>query len=216
MFIARTEIVPLATLFKQQRFVILVLCVLAAMFTPPDPVTMVMMAVPLILLYQLGLLLAWFSLRRRKKELAEEERLAAAGSASGSSSGDDWVKDLNADDGMAQVRPATPEEANFGTSETPGASETPYTPDTPPAAADSDEPPPEGYQERPGEIPDQPPDDFDNPYADMTEPPQPSETNAPPEDEPPSDEPADDQPADDQSPADQPPDDGLAPGDRMK
>jgi len=73
MFIAWTEIVPLGTLFKQQRVVLLILCVLAAMFTPPDPVTMGLMAVPMILLYQLGLLLAWLTLRKKRRRRAEEE-----------------------------------------------------------------------------------------------------------------------------------------------
>ncbi|MBL7140047.1 MAG: twin-arginine translocase subunit TatC [Planctomycetes bacterium] len=73
MFIAWTEIIPLKTLFKQQRVVIMILLVLSAMFTPPDPVTMIMMAIPMILLYQLGLLLAWFTLRRKRNRRAEEE-----------------------------------------------------------------------------------------------------------------------------------------------
>ncbi|HUU09325.1 MAG TPA: twin-arginine translocase subunit TatC [Phycisphaerae bacterium] len=73
MFLARTGIVPLGTLFKQQRVVILILCVLSAVFTPPDPVTMVMMAIPLIILYQLGLLLAWLAIRRKRQRGDEEE-----------------------------------------------------------------------------------------------------------------------------------------------
>jgi sec-independent protein translocase protein TatC len=59
LFLARTGIVPLRTLVRQQRIVILLLCILAAVFTPPDPVTMIVMAVPLILLYEAGLLTAW-------------------------------------------------------------------------------------------------------------------------------------------------------------
>ncbi len=73
MFIAWTEIVPIKTLFKQQRVVLLILCVLAAMFTPPDPVTMGLMAVPMVLLYQLGLLLAWITLRKKRRRRTEEE-----------------------------------------------------------------------------------------------------------------------------------------------
>jgi len=73
MFVAWTEIVPLATLFKQQRVILLILCVLAAMFTPPDPVTMGLMAVPMVILYQLGLLLAWITLRKKRRRRAEEE-----------------------------------------------------------------------------------------------------------------------------------------------
>ncbi|MEA3367823.1 MAG: twin-arginine translocase subunit TatC, partial [Planctomycetota bacterium] len=46
MFIAWTGIVPLGTLVRKQRIVILVLAVASAVLTPSDPVTMVMMAIP--------------------------------------------------------------------------------------------------------------------------------------------------------------------------
>jgi sec-independent protein translocase protein TatC len=59
LFLARTGIVPLRTLVRQQRIVIVLMCILAAVFTPPDPVTMIVMAAPLILLYEFGLLAAW-------------------------------------------------------------------------------------------------------------------------------------------------------------
>ncbi len=73
MFLARTEIVPLGTLVRKQRIVLMILVVLSAVFTPQDPVTMVMMAIPLVVLYQLGLLLSWISIRRRRRRQAREE-----------------------------------------------------------------------------------------------------------------------------------------------
>ena len=73
MFLARTEIVPLGTLVRKQRIVLMILVVLSAVFTPQDPVTMVMMAIPLVLLYELGLLLSWISIRRRRRRQAREE-----------------------------------------------------------------------------------------------------------------------------------------------
>jgi sec-independent protein translocase protein TatC len=72
MFIAWTEIVPLGTLFKKQKIVLMVLIVASAVLTPQDPVTMALMAIPLILLYQFGLLLAWITLRKKRKRRAEE------------------------------------------------------------------------------------------------------------------------------------------------
>ena len=69
LFLAKSGIIPLETLARQQKFVILIMCILAAVFTPPDPVTMVVMAVPLILLYEIGLLAAWLT---RPRERAEE------------------------------------------------------------------------------------------------------------------------------------------------
>lgn len=69
LFLAKSGIVPLETLARQQKIVIVLMCALAAVFTPPDPVTMVVMAVPLILLYEIGLLAAWLT---RPREHAEE------------------------------------------------------------------------------------------------------------------------------------------------
>ncbi|HET6441249.1 MAG TPA: twin-arginine translocase subunit TatC [Phycisphaerae bacterium] len=69
LFLAKSGIVPLETLARQQKIVIVLMCVLAAVFTPPDPVTLVVMAVPLILLYEIGLLAAWLT---RPREHAEE------------------------------------------------------------------------------------------------------------------------------------------------
>ena len=72
MFLARTGIVPLSTLVKQQKIVLMVLIVLSAVLTPQDPVTMVMMAIPLVVLYQFGLLLSWISIRRRRRRARDE------------------------------------------------------------------------------------------------------------------------------------------------
>jgi len=74
LFLSRSGLIPLETLARQQRMVILVMIVLAAIITPTvDPFSMMAMAVPLILLYELGLLLAWIGERRarRRKELEE-------------------------------------------------------------------------------------------------------------------------------------------------
>jgi sec-independent protein translocase protein TatC len=74
MFIERIGLVPLKTLVKQQRLVILIMVVIAALITPTvDPVSMTAMAVPLILLYELGLLAAWFTGRKRRKLKEAEE-----------------------------------------------------------------------------------------------------------------------------------------------
>ncbi|KPK48722.1 MAG: hypothetical protein AMK72_06270 [Planctomycetes bacterium SM23_25] len=73
MFLARTEIVPLSALVKQQKIVLMVLLVLSAVLTPQDPITMIMMAVPLICLYQLGLLLSWISIRYRRRRKTSDE-----------------------------------------------------------------------------------------------------------------------------------------------
>lgn len=57
---------------KQYRRHSIVVCfLLSAFLTPPDPVSQVMIAVPLILLYQFGIWLSKLAVKRRKKELAK-------------------------------------------------------------------------------------------------------------------------------------------------
>lgn len=46
---------------KNWRMTILVICIVAAVVTPPEPVSMLLMAAPMILLYGLGLVLTWFA-----------------------------------------------------------------------------------------------------------------------------------------------------------
>lgn len=58
LVLAGTGIVPLARLKKMRRYVVLVLLVLAAVMTPPDVISQVSLALPMYLLYELGLLLA--------------------------------------------------------------------------------------------------------------------------------------------------------------
>jgi sec-independent protein translocase protein TatC len=73
MFLERTGIVPLGSLVRQQRMVVLAMCLVGAIFTPgTDPVSMATMTVPLILLFEIGLLLAWITGRKRRRIAAEE------------------------------------------------------------------------------------------------------------------------------------------------
>lgn len=67
--VVRAGFVDAATLSRSRRVAILVLLVLAAFLTPPDPLTQVLVAGPAILLYEVGLLLA------RRAEAARERAL---------------------------------------------------------------------------------------------------------------------------------------------
>ena len=69
LFLARSGLVPLEALARKQRIVILVMCILGAVLTPTqDPVTMLVLTVPLVALYEVGLLVAWLSERRRRRQ----------------------------------------------------------------------------------------------------------------------------------------------------
>jgi sec-independent protein translocase protein TatC len=53
-FLARLGLIRVETLKKQRKYAILIIFMLAAILTPPDVVTQVMMAGPLLILYELS------------------------------------------------------------------------------------------------------------------------------------------------------------------
>lgn len=53
----RVGLVRHATLTKNWRMIVLVMCIVAAVLSPPDPFSMMLMAAPMLLLYLLGLVL---------------------------------------------------------------------------------------------------------------------------------------------------------------
>lgn len=66
-FLVRLGLVSVRTLVRRQPEAIVALLVLCAFITPSvDMVTMLVIAAPLILLYELSILVAWLSFRRRK------------------------------------------------------------------------------------------------------------------------------------------------------
>ena len=53
-----------------RRYMIVGAFALAAILTPPDVVSQLMLGIPLILLYEVSLLIMWFTDRRKKSETA--------------------------------------------------------------------------------------------------------------------------------------------------
>ena len=72
-FLSRMGIVDVAFLRKKRKYAILLAFTMAAILTPPDVITQCMMALPLIILYEIGVLVAWMGESRKKKEKEEEE-----------------------------------------------------------------------------------------------------------------------------------------------
>lgn len=70
-FLSRMGLVTPAFLKKNRKYALLLFFVGAAMITPPDVVTQIMMAMPLIILYEVGILGA--SAFSRKSSVQEEE-----------------------------------------------------------------------------------------------------------------------------------------------
>jgi sec-independent protein translocase protein TatC len=58
LFLVRSGMVPIESLRRFRRYVFLVILVFAALFTPPDPLSMVALSAPMYLLYELGLVAA--------------------------------------------------------------------------------------------------------------------------------------------------------------
>ena len=66
MLLERAGIVTRSQLVRFRRYAIVANCAIAAVLTPPDIGSMLLLAVPLILLYELSLFAIWFTQRRRK------------------------------------------------------------------------------------------------------------------------------------------------------
>jgi sec-independent protein translocase protein TatC len=70
MLLERAGLVTRTQLRKGRRYAILAAFVIGAIVAPPDVASQCMLAVPLILLYELSLIAIWFTERRRAKEAA--------------------------------------------------------------------------------------------------------------------------------------------------
>jgi sec-independent protein translocase protein TatC len=68
MLLERAGIVSRQQLRKGRRYAIVAAFAAAAVLTPPDVVSQLMLAVPLVALYELSLLAIWFTERRRARE----------------------------------------------------------------------------------------------------------------------------------------------------
>ncbi|QPQ54041.1 twin-arginine translocase subunit TatC [Allosphingosinicella flava] len=71
LLLERAGIVTRKQLASGRRYAILIAFVIAAVATPPDILSQFMLAIPLILLYELSLIAIWFTERRRPKKDAE-------------------------------------------------------------------------------------------------------------------------------------------------
>jgi sec-independent protein translocase protein TatC len=64
-FLNKTGIVSIESLKSSRKYILLVIVIVAAMVTPPDVISQITLAIPLYLLYEVGILLCYFA--RRKK-----------------------------------------------------------------------------------------------------------------------------------------------------
>ena len=73
VLLASTGLVRVETLKKNRGYVLLGIFVVAAFLTPPDAISQSFMAVPMYILYELGILFAQYLARGRAAEAATEE-----------------------------------------------------------------------------------------------------------------------------------------------
>jgi sec-independent protein translocase protein TatC len=70
MLLERAGIVTRDQLKSGRRYAIVGAFVVAAVLTPPDIISQLLLAIPLCLLYELALIAIWFTQRRREKAAA--------------------------------------------------------------------------------------------------------------------------------------------------
>jgi sec-independent protein translocase protein TatC len=80
LLLNRAGIVSRAQLVGARRYAIVAVFVVAAVATPPDVISQLMLAIPLLLLFEGALAIMWFTEARDARDMAEEE--AAVTSAS--------------------------------------------------------------------------------------------------------------------------------------
>ncbi len=71
LLLNRAGLVDRAQLIKARKYIIVGAFIIAAIFTPPDPVTQLMLGIPLCLLFEITLVIIWFTDKRKKKAEAD-------------------------------------------------------------------------------------------------------------------------------------------------
>lgn len=72
MLMERAGIVTRAQLSAGRRYAIVAAFAIAAVLTPPDVISQLTLAIPLVILYELALIMIWFTERRRKRSTTAE------------------------------------------------------------------------------------------------------------------------------------------------
>lgn len=79
LLLNRAGVISRGDLVKARRYVIVGITIIAAVITPPDVISQLMLAVPLWLLYESALVIMWFTERSERKAAAGAELVASPG-----------------------------------------------------------------------------------------------------------------------------------------
>lgn len=74
VLLVATGLVKISMLENNRRYVIVIISIIAAALTPPDAVSMMLMATPMYLLYELGIIFCRILLKDKISEQAKEEK----------------------------------------------------------------------------------------------------------------------------------------------
>jgi len=72
--LTQAGIVSAETLADKRKYAIVAVFVVAAIFTPPDPLSQIALAIPIVILYEISVQIARFTERRRVKEREDLDR----------------------------------------------------------------------------------------------------------------------------------------------
>jgi sec-independent protein translocase protein TatC len=73
VLLVATGLVKVETLQKNRGYVVLGIFIVAAFLTPPDAISQTLMAVPMYVLYEIGIFFSRMIVKRREAEQAEAE-----------------------------------------------------------------------------------------------------------------------------------------------
>lgn len=71
--LTKIELITPKDLRDNRKIAIVIIMVLAAIITPPDVVSLVIVAIPLLILYEVSILISSYALKRANKKLREDE-----------------------------------------------------------------------------------------------------------------------------------------------
>jgi sec-independent protein translocase protein TatC len=72
-FLAKVGLITPEFMRTNRKYALLVVLVVGAFLTPPDPISQIIVALPLLLLYELSIYVAAIVAKRRKKALQDEQ-----------------------------------------------------------------------------------------------------------------------------------------------
>ncbi|WPP53666.1 twin-arginine translocase subunit TatC [Catalinimonas niigatensis] len=72
-FLSKAGVISPEALVKYRKHAIVVILIIAALVTPPDPITQLLVTFPLLLLYQVSIYISRVVVRKREEKMAEEE-----------------------------------------------------------------------------------------------------------------------------------------------